>query len=184
MEDQKILDLFFRRSQQAIAETDRKYGNYLYTISYNILSDREDSKECVNDTYLGAWNAIPPKRPGVLGAFLGKMTRYISIDRWRKRNAKQRGGGEILRSLEELQECIAAADPEQELDRLELARVFREFLSSLSEQERNVFLSRYWYLESVKAISQASGFSQSKIHSMLHRLRARLAKKLREEGLL
>ncbi len=112
MEDQKILDLFFRRSQQAIAETDRKYGSYLYTISYNILSDREDSKECVNDTYLGAWNAIPPKRPGVLGAFLGKMTRYISIDRWRKRNAKQRGGGEILRSLEELQECIAAADPE------------------------------------------------------------------------
>lgn len=184
MEDQKILDLFFRRSQQAIAETDRKYGSYLYTISYNILSDREDSKECVNDTYLGAWNAIPPKRPGVLGAFLGKMTRYISIDRWRKRNAKQRGGGEILRSLEELQECIAAADPEQELDRLELARVFREFLSSLSEPERNVFLSRYWYLESVQAISQASGFSQSKIHSMLHRLRGRLAKKLREEGLL
>lgn len=184
MEDQKILDLFFRRSQQAIAETDRKYGSYLYTISYNILSDREDSKECVNDTYLGAWNAIPPKRPGVLGAFLGKMTRYISIDRWRKRNAKQRGGGEILRSLEELQECIAAADPEQELDRLELARVFREFLSSLSEPERNVFLSRYWYLESVPAISQASGFSQSKIHSMLHRLRGRLAKKLREEGLL
>lgn len=184
MEDQKILDLFFRRSQQAIAETDRKYGSYLYTISYNILSDREDSKECVNDTYLGAWNAIPPKRPGVLGAFLGKMTRYISIDRWRKRNAKQRGGGEILRSLEELQECIAAADPEQELDRLELARVFREFLSSLSEPERNVFLSRYWYLESVQAISQASGFSQSKIHSMLHRLRGRLAKKLQEEGLL
>lgn len=184
MEDQKILDLFFRRFQQAIAETDRKYGSYLYTISYNILSDREDSKECVNDTYLGAWNAIPPKRPGVLGAFLGKMARYISIDRWRKRNAKQRGGGEILRSLEELQECIAAADPEQELDRLELARVFREFLSSLSEPERNVFLSRYWYLESVQAISQASGFSQSKIHSMLHRLRGRLAKKLREEGLL
>lgn len=184
MEDQKILDLFFRRSQQAIAETDRKYGSYLYTISYNILSDREDSKECVNDTYLGAWNAIPPKRPGFLGAFLGKMTRYISIDRWRKRNAKQRGGGEILRSLEELQECIAAADPEQELDRLELARVFREFLSSLSEPERNVFLSRYWYLESVQAISQASGFSQSKIHSMLHRLRGRLANKLREEGLL
>ena len=184
MEDQKILDLFFQRSQRAIEETDKKYGSYLYKIAHNILSDREDSKECVNDTYFGAWNAIPPKRPGFLGAFLGKMTRYISIDRWRKRTAKQRGGGEILYSLEELQECIAAADQEQELDRLELARVFREFLSSLSEPERNVFLSRYWYLESVQAISHASGFSQSKIHSMLHRLRGRLAKKLRQEGLL
>lgn len=184
MEDQKILDLFFQRSQRAIEETDKKYGSYLYKIAHNILSDREDSKECVNDTYFGAWNAIPPKRPDFLGAFLGKMTRYISIDRWRKRTAKQRGGGDILRSLEELQECIAANDLEQELDRQELARVFREFLSSLSEQERNVFLSRYWYLESVKAISQASGFSQNKIHSMLHRLRERLAKKLRQEGLL
>lgn len=184
MEDQKILDLFFQRSQRAIEETDKKYGSYLYKIAHNILSDREDSKECVNDTYFGAWNAIPPKRPGFLGAFLGKMTRYISIDRWRKRTAKQRGGGEILRSLEELQECIAADDIEQEINRQELARVFREFLFSLSEQERNVFLSRYWYLESVKAISQASGFSQSKIHSMLHRLRERLAKKLQQEGLL
>lgn len=184
MENQKILDLFFQRSQRAIEETDKKYGSYLYKIAHNILSDREDSKECVNDTYFGAWNAIPPKRPGFLGAFLGKMTRYISIDRWRKRTAKQRGGGEILRSLEELQECIAANDLEQEINRQELARVFREFLSSLSEQERNVFLSRYWYLESVKAISQASGFSQSKIHSMLHRLRERLAKKLRQEELL
>ena len=108
MEDQNILDLYFHRSEQAITETDRKYGGYCYTIAYNILGNREDSEESVSDTYMAAWNAIPPKRPDILSAFLAKLTRHISIDHWRKSSAKKRGGGEIVLALEELDNCIGA----------------------------------------------------------------------------
>ena len=108
MEDQGILDLFFARSEQAIAETDRKYGGYCYSIAYNILSSKEDSEESVNDTYLAAWNLIPPRKPNFLNAFLGKITRHISIDRWRKLNARKRGGKETVLALEELGECTAS----------------------------------------------------------------------------
>ena len=103
MEDQGIIALFFDRSEQAIEETDKKYGGYCYSIAYNILSNREDSEESVSDTYLAAWNTIPPRRPNFLNAFLAKMTRRISIDRWRKLSAKKRGGGEIILALDELE---------------------------------------------------------------------------------
>ena len=106
MEDQGIIALFFERSEQAIEETDKKYGGYCYSIAYNILSNREDSEESVSDTYLAAWNTIPPRRPNFLNAFLAKMTRHISIDRWRKRSAQKRGGGEIILALDELEECV------------------------------------------------------------------------------
>ena len=106
MEDQGILALFFKRSEQTIEETDKKYGRYCYSIAYNILSNREDSEESVSDTYLAAWRAIPPRRPRCFSAFLGKITRHISIDRWRMDHAKKRGGGEILPALEELGECV------------------------------------------------------------------------------
>lgn len=106
LEDQGILALFFKRSEQAIEETDKKYGRYCYSIAYNILSNREDSEESVSDTYLAAWRAIPPRRPRCFSAFLGKITRHISIDRWRRDHAKKRGGGEILLALEELGECV------------------------------------------------------------------------------
>ena len=105
MEDQGIIALFFKRSEQAIEETDKKYGGYCYSIAYNILTNREDSEESVSDTYLAAWNTIPPRCPNFLNAFLAKMTRHISIDRWRKLSAKKRGGGEIILALEELEEC-------------------------------------------------------------------------------
>ena len=109
MEDQGILELFLQRSEQAVVETDKKYGGYCYAIAYNILSSREDSEESVNDTYLTAWNTIPPRKPGVLGAFLGKVTRHLSIDRWRKLRAQKRGGKEMILALEELGDC---ADPQ------------------------------------------------------------------------
>ena len=184
MEDQNIIALFFDRSEQAIVETDKKYGGLCYSIAYHILDNREDSEECVSDTYLAAWKTIPPRRPSVLSAFLSKMTRHISIDRWRRVNAKKRGGGQMLLALEELGDCVGSQTMESELTRRELTRILNDFLSSLSETERNVFLCRYRYLDSTETISQASGFSQSKVTSMLHRLRGRLHKRLSEEGYL
>ena len=184
MEDQGIIALFFKRSEQAIEETDKKYGRYCYSIAYNILSNREDSEESVSDTYMAAWNTIPPRSPSLLSTFLGKITRYISIDRWRKRSAKRRGGGEILLALDELDEYVAADSVDAELSKKELTRILNEFLSSLSETERNIFLCRYWYMDSIQTISNLSGFSQSKVTSMLHRLRGRLRKVLSQEGYL
>ena len=184
MEDQGIIALFFKRSEQAIEETDKKYGGYCYSIAYNILSNREDSEESVSDTYMAAWNTIPPQSPGLLSIFLGKITRYISIDRWRKRSAKRRGGGEILLTLDELDECVAAGSVEAEFSKKELTRILNDFLSSLSETERNIFLCRYWYMDSIQTIADLSGFSQSKVTSMLHRLRGRLRKVLDQEGYL
>ena len=184
MEDQGIIQLFFDRSEQAIEETDKKYGGLCFSIAYNVLDNREDSEESVSDTYLAAWNTIPPRRPNLLNAFLAKMTRHISIDRWRKRSAKKRGGGEIILALEELEDCVDAQGVETEFAKKELTRVLNQFLLSLPETERNVFLCRYWYLDSIQVISQVSGFSQSKVTSMLYRLRGRLRKTLTEEGYL
>ncbi len=118
MEDQGIIALFFDRSEQAIEETDKKYGGYCYSIAYNILSNREDSEESVSDTYLAAWNTIPPRRPNFLNAFLAKMTRHISIDRWRKLSAKKRGGGEIILALDELEECVDSHNVESRMDEI------------------------------------------------------------------
>ena len=184
MEDNAIIDLYFKRSEQAITETDTKYGSYCYSIAYNILSNREDSEESVSDTYMTAWNTIPPRHPSFLGAFLGKVTRHISIDRWRKSSAKKRGGGEIILALEELEACADVNNTESTVEQKELTRVLNRFLASLPETERNVFLCRYWYLDSIPAISEYSGFTQSKVTSMLHRTRGKLRKRLCEEGWL
>ena len=183
MEDQGIISLFFDRSEQAIVETDKKYGGYCYAIAYNILASREDSEESVSDTYLAAWNTIPPRKPNFLNAFLGKITRHISIDRWRRRSAQKRGGKEMILALDELGECVAADGLEAEISQRELARVLNSFLSGLPETERNVFLCRYWYLESSQEIAEHSGFSQAKVRSMLHRIRGKLDTYLEKEGL-
>lgn len=184
MEDTAIIELYLKRSEQAIVETDTKYGGYCYSIAYNILSNREDSEESVSDTYLTAWNTIPPRRPSFLNAFLGKVTRHLSIDRWRKQNAKKRGGGEIVLALEELGDCVDVHNTESDFERKELTRVLNHFLSGLNETERNVFLCRYWYMDSIQTISEYSGFTQSKVTSMLHRVRGKLRKRLTEEGFL
>lgn len=184
MEDQEIVELFFDRSEQAIVETDKKYSGYCYAIAYNILACREDSEESVSDTYLTAWNTIPPRKPNLLNAFLGKITRHISIDRWRKANAQKRGGKEMILALDELGECVAAQGLEAELSQRELVRILNSFLTALPETERNVFLCRYWYVDSIEAIVKITGFSQSKVTSMLHRTRGKLRKRLNEEGYL
>ena len=182
MEDQGIVELFFDRSEQAIVETDKKYGGYCYTIAYNILASREDSEESVSDTYFSAWNTIPPRKPTLLQAFLGKITRHISIDRWRKQTAQKRGGKELTLALEELGECLDTRGMEAEITSRELTRVLNGFLASLAETERNVFLCRYWYMDTIETIAKITGFSRSKVTSMLHRTRGKLRKKLAEEG--
>jgi len=183
MDDSHIVELYWSRSETAITETAVKYGSYLTSISYNILADREDAVECVNDTYHDAWNTMPPHRPSILSAFLGKIARRISIDRWRKRNAGKRGGGEIILALEELEDCVSGVGSvEDEIVRQELQKLYHDFLNTLSATERKVFLCRYWYMDSIGDIAQEFGFSQSKVASMLHRTRGKLRTVLEKEG--
>ncbi len=184
MEDRQIIQLYFDRSEQAIRETDTKYGGYCYSIAYNILTNREDSEEAVSDTYLSAWNAMPPRRPPALAAFLGKITRNISIDRWRKYRAFKRGEGQMEIALDELSECVGGAESAEDAAiRKEILTSLNRFLATLKDVERSVFLRRYWYLDSTEEIAENSGFTVSKVKSMLCRIRKRLYAQLEQEGL-
>ena len=185
MNDKAILDLYWQRSEQAISETDTKYGAYCFTIAYNILDNREDSEESVSDTYMAAWNSMPPKRPAILSAFLGKITRYISLDHWKKRSRLKRGGGEMDLCLEELQDCVSGQEStEDKVIRRETIAAVNRFLDSLSETERKIFLCRYWYLEPVKDIAQRFGFTPNRTTVLLRRVRQKLNVCLAKEGLL
>lgn len=185
MEDQQIVELYWNRSEEAISETDAKYGRYCYCIAHNILTSKEDAEEIVSDTYLSAWNTIPPRRPGILATFLGKITRCLSIDRWRQRNSYKRGGGEVVLALEELEQCLASPQTvELSYERKRFKLVFNRFLEALPETERRVFLCRYWYVDSIADIAETFGFSESKVASMLHRTRKKLRATLEQEGLL
>ena len=184
MGDNQIIKLYFDRSEQAIKETDTKYGGYCYSIAYNILSNQEDAEESVSDTYLSAWNAMPPRRPTALAAFLGKITRNNSIDRWRKHRAFKRGEGQIEIALEELSECVSGTESAEDAAiRKEVLASLNRFLGTLKGTERSVFLCRYWYLDSTEEIAEKSGFSVSKVKSMLLRIRRRLYTQLKAEGL-
>jgi len=185
MDDKAILDLYWSRSEKAISETDAKYGAYCFCIANNILNNREDSEESVSDTYLAAWNSMPPKRPAVLSAFLGKITRYLSLDRWKKRSRLKRGGGEIDLCLEELQDCVSGqSSAEDAILRKETLAAVNRFLSTLSETERKVFLCRYWYLDPVKDIAERFGFSPNRTSVLLRRIREKMNTYLTKEGLL
>ena len=184
MEDHAIIELYWERSEDAISKTAAKYGGYCYTIAYNILSNNEDAEESVNDTWLAAWNTMPPRRPKLLAAFLGKMTRYISLDRWKNRTARKRGGGEVPLVIEELEECISGEDSvEKEYLQKEFAKSLNQFVEDLPDVERKVFLCRYWYMDSIETIAERFGFSESKVASMLHRTRGKLRKMLEQEGI-
>lgn len=184
MEDSQIVTLYLRRDEQAIAETALKYGQYCYSIAYNILKSPEDSDEAVNDTYNGAWHAIPPHRPVILSTFLGKITRRIAIKRWQMNRSLKRGGGEVALALEELSDCIPARNTvEKEMETAELSRILNRFVLSLPQPERNVFICRYWYLDSIGDIAGRYDFSQSKVKSMLSRTRKKLHTYLQKEGI-
>ena len=183
MDDKAIVELYFARSEKAISETANKYGGYCYSIANNILSNKEDSEESVNDTYLAAWNNMPPRHPSILATFLGKITRYISLDHWKSRSAYKRGGGEVTLALEELDEFLSSGESTEEvLEKKELIRSINRFLDNLPEAERNLFVCRYWYLDPIQQIADRYGFTLSKTASMLRRTREKLCKQLKKEG--
>lgn len=185
LEDNRIIDLYWERSEQAVVETDRKYGKYCYRIAYNILANKEDAEESVSDTYMKAWETMPPKRPSILAAFLGKITRNLSISRWRGRTAEKRGGGEMALTLEELNECVSGSgEPEAVAQYKETAAAYRQFVGTLPETERNVFIRRYFFMDPVAVIAGAFGYSEGKVKVMLHRTRTKLRCYLEREGLL
>lgn len=184
LEDSKIIDLYWARKEQALAETDTKYGSYCRTIARNILRNFEDTEECVSDTWLHAWNSMPPQRPGILSAFLGRITRNLSFDRCKYQQAAKRGGGTLPLALDELGECIPSAQRvEYALEQKELAAVIDRFLRTLPEKDCNLFLRRYWYVDSISVIADRYGMKENTVKSILFRTREKLRKFLGEEGI-
>ena len=182
MEDSTIIQLYWDRDEKAIGETDRKYGSYCFAIANNILSSREDSDECVNDTWLRAWNVIPPKKPEKFRAFLGKITRNLSFDKYKKANAAKRSS-EMQLVLDELTECVSGRNTtDEELNYKMLGECINSFLKSLSKRERGIFLSRYFYAETVNKIAEKYGISSNNASAILSRTRTKLRKYLVEEG--
>jgi len=185
MDDTQIVELYWARKESAIEETEAKYGSYCYSIAQNILQNQDDAEESVNDTWLNAWNSMPPHRPSVLSTFLGKLTRRISIDKWRRTTAKKRGDGQLPLVLAELEDCISDGKSiEEETERKLLAEVIAAFVKGLPETEQKVFLCRYWYMDSVNSIASRFRFSESKVKSMLFRTREKLRVRLEKEGLV
>ena len=185
MEDEKIVELYWNRDESAIAETRDKYGNYCFSIAYNILHNQQDCEEAVNDTYLGTWNAIPPHHPLNLGTFVGKIARRLSLNIYRNNTAEKRGGGQIAVSLDELDECIADEKSlRSSLDDQIIADCIDEFLADLKESERKVFVCRYWYFDSIESIASRFKYSESKVKMMLKRTRDKLRDHLLKEGVV
>lgn len=179
LQDHEIVDLFWDRQGRAVAETDKKYGKLLYGISFSVLQLKEDAEECVNDTYFAAWNRMPDERPAYLGAFLSKITRHLSIDKYRKNTAEKRGGTDVCAELED---CIPSKDDVfSEIENRELARIIDGFLAKLPKEKQVIFVRRYFYNDSIQDISKMLGISVAKIKTTLHRLRLSLKKKLEDE---
>lgn len=184
MDDKQIIALYFDRDENAITETAQKYGSYCYSIAYGILCCRQDAEETVNDTYMGAWRAIPPHQPEKLSAFLGKITRRLALMKWKTVHALKRGAGEMDVALEELGECISnGMTPEQEVEHKELTRRLNSFINKLPEIDQRIFVCRYWYIMPVKEIAKRFGFSESKVKSMLSRTRKKLVVFFQKEGI-
>lgn len=184
MEDEKIIELYWQRDEEALRQTNSKYGSFCYYIAHNILKDEEDSKECVNDTWFKAWTVIPPKRPDFFQAFLGKITRNLSLDRYRKNHASKRGGGSMDVIYEELKECIADNGSEGTTDTIVISDALGTFLRGLSRDARIIFVRRYWYADSIGEIAKHYGMSESKVKSSLMRSRNRLKAFLEKEGIM
>ena len=182
MDDGQIIELYHRRDEQAITESDQKYGRMCRGIAINILTIREDAEECVNDTWHAAWNKMPPDRPRSLGAFLGRITRNLSISRFRAARAQKRYGGmEVL--LSELDDCVPSpGGVEQELDRKRLAGLIDTWLDSLEENDRTLFVRRYWYGDAVRDLAAECGCTPNKLAQRMLRLRRSLKAFLEAEG--
>ena len=185
MEDSKIIELYWERSEQAIMESTKKYGKHCNSIAYRILNNRQDAEECVNDTWLRAWNSMPPVRPGILSAFFSKITRNLSLNRYEKQNALKRGKGEMPFVLEELEECIPAGGTvEESVDLKYLTALLNQFLAGQTEENRQLFVLRYWYLYPVREIAKQCGMGESMVKMRLLRMRKELKELLCKEGYL
>ena len=185
MPDESIIELYWQRDEAAIKETETKYGAYLTKVAMNILADREDSEESVNDTYLAAWNSMPPQKPSVLSTYLSKLTRRISISIYRKRTSKKRIGGEFALSMDEMDDVFSGqAQPEKEMEAKLLGELINQFLRTLSGEERRTFIGRYYYMDSLKEVAAYCGMSEGKAKTMLFRTRVKLKEYLRKEGFM
>lgn len=183
LSDATIIELYFKRDERAISATGEKYGSYLFTIGNNILNDRFDCEECLNDTYFSTWNRIPPEQPTYFQMFLSKIMRDVSISRYRKNRAKKRPPSELSRSLEELGDCIVSeADVEEDLAIRELARILNDFLNGIGKRQRFIFVCRYYYCDSVKAIASMLGIGTKTVYRELNKIRDELRESLLKEG--
>lgn len=183
MQDEMIVSLYWQRDENAISETEQKYGRYLSKIAYNILSDWEDSNEIVNSTYLKAWNSMPSHKPTVLSTYLGKITRQGSIDIFRKKNSKKRNGSEYALSLTELEECVSGGDVTMEsVELTQLAEAICAWLHTLSPEVRNIFVGRYYFADSIHMVANYYGMTESKAKTLLYRARIELKNYLEKDG--
>ena len=183
LEDAQIIELYRARSDDAIKETSDKYGSYCYAISHRIVCDHEDAEECVNDTWLRTWNSIPPAYPTIFRQFLAKITRNLSFDRYRMNQAKKRGGGEMEAVLDELEECVAGAgSPEEEAEAQDLQDTVRAYIDSLPDRDGDIFLRRYYYVESTEDIARRYAMNESNVLTILSRSRKKLKSHLIKEG--
>ncbi len=183
MRDEEIVALYWARSEDAVAATEIKYGGYCHTISYGILRNTQDAQECVQDTYLRAWESMPPNKPNRLAAYLGKIARNLSLDLYRAKHAVFRGSGQVALAYEELEQCIPARDQIAALtEEADLTVSLEHFLLGLSQEKRKVFLLRYWYFRTVPEICDQLNLSHAKVRSMLSRMRRDLKIHLEQEG--
>lgn len=184
MDDQEIIGLYFARDEQAIVATQMKYGTYCMSIAQRILNQQQDSEECVSDTWMRTWNAIPPGAPEHLRPFVGKITRNLALNRLRSEAAQRRGGGNVVMALEELRDCVPdGSTPEDALEEKLISDAVNSFLGGLPKEKRVAFVLRYWYLYSLPEISEKMGIRESKLKSMLFRLRKELKAHLEQEGI-
>lgn len=184
MDDKDIINLYFDRNEAAIKETDLKYRPYCFSISNNILADFQTAEECVNDTYLETWRTIPPQNPNVFKLFLAKITRNLSLDSYRKIHAEKRGGGQMPLILDELDEAIPSAyDLEEEVIYRDLLRILNDFVNNLSDEDKTIFIQRYFYAMPIKEIATNSNYKYNNLVTRLHRLRKKLKDSLESEGL-
>lgn len=184
MKDEEIIALYWARDERAIAASTARYGSYCHSISYNILHNLQDAQECVNDTWLAAWKSMPPHRPHRLSVYLGKITRNLSLNRVKHYAAEKRGLGQRELALSELEECIpSGGNVEQFIEEMSLAQSVNRFLYAQPRQKRNIFIRRYWYLCSIRDIAQAYDMSESKVASLLFRMRNELKSHLEKEDI-
>ena len=181
MEDLQIIALYWARDEQALAETEEKYGPYCRTVAWNILRNRQDTEECVSDTWFRAWNAMPPQRPRILSAFLGKITRNQALKRYEAMQTQKRGGGQIPLALHELADCLSDG-PELQVEAAELSCLLDRFVRTLQQKDCCIFLRRYWYLDSVEEIARRYRIAAGTVKSSLCRSRNKLRDYLEKEG--